>query len=63
MRVTQDKPKYRPITIVLEDQDDYDALLAVVSQVAQNKINHPVAVIGVAKSIVSYLTADSLEVL
>ena len=61
MQVTQAEPAFRPVTIVLETKDEYDMLVAVVHQVAENKINHAPSVISAAYLIRSRLTSDISE--
>ena len=51
MRITQAPMRYRPVTIVLEDEDDFDQLMAVLRQVAGNCINHTPQVIDAAKKL------------
>ena len=48
MIVTIAEPQYRPVTIVLETQDELDKMVAIVAAVAQNKINHTHALIRAA---------------
>ena len=48
MIVTIAEPQYRPVTIVLETQDELDKIVAIVAAVAQNKINHTPALIRAA---------------
>ena len=40
MKITQADPLFRPVTIVLETQDEFDKLMAILATVAQNKVNH-----------------------
>jgi hypothetical protein len=51
MIVTQDKPKFRPVTVRIETQDELDMLLAVISNVAENRINPIPQVIVAAKDL------------
>ena len=55
MKVTQAAPCYRPVTIVLETQDDYDKFFSIVEQVVENRINHTPQVIAEAKKLLSAL--------
>lgn len=48
MRVSQGPAPFRPVTIVLETQDDYDQLEAILLTVAQNRINHSPQVVAAA---------------
>lgn len=61
MQVTQAEPAFRPVTIVLETKDEYDMLVAVVHQVAENKVNHAPSVISAARLIRSRITSDISE--
>jgi hypothetical protein len=49
------KPIFRPITIVLETQDDFDKLTWIIGNVAENKLNHAPQVIAEAKRILHAL--------
>lgn len=51
MKVTQAAPCYRPVTIVLETQDDYDKFFSIVEQVVENRINHTPQVIVEARKL------------
>jgi hypothetical protein len=51
MKVTQAAPCYRPVTIVLETQDDYDKFFSIVEQVAENRINHVPQVVRAAQEL------------
>ena len=55
MKVTQAAPRYRPVTIVLETQDDYAKFFSIVEQVAENRINHTPQVMKAAKEMRGYL--------
>ena len=44
-----DAAEFRPITIKLKSQDDYDKMCYVLEQVANNRINHPRSAIEAAK--------------
>ena len=48
MKVIQSPPSFRPVTIELETEDDFDKLMAILSAVAENRINHPPAIIRAA---------------
>lgn len=48
MKVTIAPLPFRPITIVLDSQDEVDRLIAVLSGVAENRINHTSPVIRAA---------------
>lgn len=61
MQVTQADPAFRPVTIVLETKDEYDMLVAVVHQVAENKVNHVPSVTSAARLIRSRITSDISE--
>lgn len=61
MQVTQADPAFRPVTIVLETQDEYDMLVAVVHQVAENKVNHAPSVIAAAGQLKKLLDIDTSE--
>ena len=56
MKIYQDDPAFRPVTIELETQDDFDKLFALVSDVAENRINHAPPVIEAAKSLLKQLS-------
>jgi hypothetical protein len=51
MRVTQAAARYRPVTIVLETQDEHDMFFSIVEQVAENRINHTPQVIAEARKL------------
>lgn len=51
MKVTQAAARYRPVTIVLETQDDYDMFFSIVEQVAENRINHVPQVVRAAQEL------------
>lgn len=51
MRVTQAAARYRPVTIVLETQDEHDMFFAIIEQVAENRINHTPQVIAEARKL------------
>jgi len=36
-----DPPTWRPVHITLTTEDDFDKLIAVIAQVADNRIHHP----------------------
>ena len=55
MRITQAAARYRPVTIVLETQDEYDKFFLIVEQVAENRINHTPQVIRAAQEMRGYL--------
>lgn len=55
MKVTQAAPCYRPVTIVLETQEDYHAFFWIVSQVAENCSTHPTQVIAEARKLLNAL--------
>lgn len=55
MRVTQAAARYRPVTIVLETQDEHDMFFAIIEQVAENRINHTPQVMKAAKEMRGYL--------
>lgn len=55
MLLTRDNPRFRPVTIRLEKQDELDQLLAIIEAVAGNKINHVPGVITVAKRLLADL--------
>lgn len=40
MKIFRDDPKFRPLTIRLETQDDLDKFHAIIDAVAQNRITH-----------------------
>lgn len=46
---------FRPVTIVLESQDEVDKLIAIISGVAENRINHTPPVIRAAIDLVRKL--------
>lgn len=48
MKVTQSSPSFRPVIIELETEDDVDKLMAILSAVAENRINHSPAIIRAA---------------
>jgi hypothetical protein len=61
MIVTQAEPEFRPVTIVLETQDEYDKLVAVLGNVARNLINHTHGEIAAAKYLLAELTDESIQ--
>jgi hypothetical protein len=48
MEVSIAPASFRPVTIVLDTQDEVDKLIAVLSGVAENRINHTPPVIRAA---------------
>lgn len=48
MQITRDEPAFRPVTIRIESEDDLDKLLAIIDNVACNRINHTPPVIRAA---------------
>jgi hypothetical protein len=40
MIITQADPQFRPVTIVIETQDDFDKLHAILSAVARDNVQH-----------------------
>lgn len=61
MKITVAKPEYRPVTIVLETQDQLDQFMWIIENVANNQINHHAQVINVAKNIRSHLKQKLLD--
>ena len=62
MIVTIAEPQYRPVTIVLETQDELDKMVAIVAAVAQNKINHtPVLIRAAADMIKDLIHATEVQ--
>ena len=59
MQVTQADPAFHPVTIVLETQDEYDMLMAVLHSVAENKINHIPNVMAAARQFKRRLEIDT----
>ena len=49
MDVTRDPAQFRPVSIRLETQDELDQLLAIIHNVANNKVNHLPSVIRAAQ--------------
>lgn len=49
--IEQDEPQFRPLTIRLETQDDYDKFYAIVSAVADDKLVRVPQVIEEAKKL------------
>ena len=49
MDVTRDPAQFRPVSIRLETQDELDQLLAIINNVANNKVNHMSSVIRAAQ--------------
>jgi hypothetical protein len=47
--------EFRPVTLTLETQDEFDQLFAVVAQVANNSINHGPRIIEAAKWFANHL--------
>ena len=56
MNIYQADPKFRPVTLVLETVDDFDKLFAIVSNVAENRINHSPQIVEAAKAILKQLS-------
>jgi hypothetical protein len=48
MRVSIAPAEFRPVSVVLEDRDDFDKLMAIVAAVAENRIHHAPALIRAA---------------
>lgn len=55
MQISQADPEYRPVTIILETQDDFDKFDAIVRSVAANKTNYDHSLVGAAKEFVRVL--------
>lgn len=55
MEIEQDAPQFRPVTLRLYTEDDFDQLVAIVLAVAQNRINHTPAMIGAATRLAELL--------
>lgn len=51
MQIAIAKAKFRPVTIVLETQDELDQLLAVIADVADNRITHLSSVVAAANAL------------
>jgi hypothetical protein len=49
MDISREDAKFRPVTITLETQNEYDQLMAIIYHVAENKINHTPPLITAAK--------------
>jgi len=56
MRITVANAEYRPVTIVLETQDQLDQFMWILENVANNVINHPAQIINVARNMKNHLT-------
>ena len=39
LNITRDKARFRPVTIRIENRDDFDKLLAVIDSVASSSLN------------------------
>ena len=50
MKIKIDPALFRPVTIRLENQDELDQFLAIIENVAKNRIMHSPQVITVAKN-------------
>lgn len=57
MLITQADPEFRPITVVIETQDEYDQLIAILSAVAGNRVNHLPQVVKAAGNWCRLITA------
>lgn len=55
MLLTRDNPRFRPVTIRLEKQDELDQLLAIIEGVASGKVQHLPQVITAAKRLLADL--------
>lgn len=51
MKLTRDEPKFRPVTIRIETQDELDQLFYIISDVAENRVNHVPQIINAAVNI------------
>ncbi len=51
MKLTRDEPKFRPVNIRIETQDEFDQLFYIISDVAENRVNHVPQVINAAVNI------------
>lgn len=51
LNITRDKAPFRPVTIRIENRDDFDKLLAIVSAVSHAGINHPPQLINAAREL------------
>ncbi len=62
MNISRAEPEFRPVTIELETQNDLDRFLAILDQVAENRINHPPpvqrAAIDIRRAILDRINAD-----
>lgn len=58
MKVTQAPMMYRPITIILETQDDFDELTAVLLAVARDRIHYSPGLRGTAKDLYDALVPE-----
>jgi hypothetical protein len=54
--IEMDEPQFRPLTIRIETQDDYDKLFAIVSAVADDKLVRAPQVIDAARQFRHALT-------
>lgn len=48
MQITRDETAFRPVTIRIESEDDLDKLIAIIDNVACNRISHTPQVIRAA---------------
>lgn len=55
IEVTRDAPTFRPVTLRITQEDDLDKLLAVLSNVAENRIQHAPQIIKAAVELRSSL--------
>ena len=49
MKIKLDPQLFRPVTIRIENQDELDQLLAIVDNVAENRVSHAPQIIAAAK--------------
>lgn len=55
-------PEFRAITIVVETEDEFDQLMAIASNVANNRVNHTPQVVQAAKNLHQLLIrADQIK--
>ena len=55
MRVTAHTPSFHPITITIENRDDFDQIIAILSGVADTKFNHAPQIVKAAQTLRSSL--------
>lgn len=55
MNISTAPAQFRPVTITLETRDDFDKLLAIVCNVAENRVQHAPQIVKAAQELRGHL--------